>query len=123
MSDVATISLLAISADYVYVENKKRRPARHSKALCRRSFQYFDLPNVEASKSLKKEVQRQQEEDELAATTVEERKRMIEYERENIENKPFVDILEETKNFRQNMFKRRYKARVLENQCRKLSVL
>ncbi|KAJ8567711.1 hypothetical protein K7X08_019919 [Anisodus acutangulus] len=68
---------------------------------------------------LQKEVQRQHEEDELAATTVEERKRMIEYERESIEKKPFMDIQEETKKFRQNMFKRRHKARVLENQRQK----
>ncbi|KAK4347585.1 hypothetical protein RND71_033924 [Anisodus tanguticus] len=40
---------------------------------------------------LQKEVQRQKEEDELAATIVEERKRMIEYERESIEKKPFME--------------------------------
>lgn len=69
---------------------------------------------------LQEEMQRQQEEDELAAIAVEKRKRMIEYERESIEKKPFMDIQKETKKFRQDIFKRRYKARVLENQCRTL---
>ncbi|XP_019238160.1 PREDICTED: protein RKD5 isoform X2 [Nicotiana attenuata] len=135
-------------------ENKKRRAA--TKDIARLALEdlakYFDLPIVEASKSLKvgltvlkkkcrefgiprwphrkiksldslihdlqEEMQRQQEEDELAAIAVEERKRRIEYERESIEKKPFMDIQKETKKFRQDIFKRRYKARVLENQCR-----
>ncbi|XP_070051403.1 protein RKD5 isoform X1 [Nicotiana tomentosiformis] len=137
-------------------ENKKRRAA--TKDIARLALEdlakYFDLPIVEASKSLKvgltvlkkkcrefgiprwphrkiksldslihdlqEEMQRQQEEDELAAIAVEERKRRIEYERESIEKKPFMDIQKETKKFRQDIFKRRYKARVLENQCRTL---
>ncbi|XP_009766400.1 protein RKD5 isoform X2 [Nicotiana sylvestris] len=137
-------------------ENKKRRAG--TKDIARLALEdlakYFDLPIVEASKSLKvgltvlkkkcrefgiprwphrkiksldslihdlqEEMQRQQEEDELAAIAVEKRKRMIEYERESIEKKPFMDIQKETKKFRQDIFKRRYKARVLENQCRTL---
>ncbi|XP_075102593.1 protein RKD5-like [Nicotiana tabacum] len=142
--------------DYEFVENKKRRAG--TKDIARLALEdlakYFDLPIVEASKSLKvgltvlkkkcrefgiprwphrkiksldslihdlqEEMQRQQEEDELAAIAVEKRKRMIEYERESIEKKPFMDIQKETKKFRQDIFKRRYKARVLENQCRTL---
>ncbi|KAK9071481.1 hypothetical protein SSX86_010050 [Deinandra increscens subsp. villosa] len=69
---------------------------------------------------LQEEVKRQQEEDEGAALAVAERQKMIESEKERIEKKPFMDIQRETKKFRQDIFKKRHRARVLENQCRTL---
>lgn len=68
------------------------------------------------TKYLQGEVQRQQEEDKVAAMAVAKRQRMIESEKETIEKMPFLDIQQETKKFRQDIFKRRHKARALENQ-------
>ncbi|CDP01797.1 unnamed protein product [Coffea canephora] len=72
---------------------------------------------------LQGEVKRQLEEDEAAAMAVAKRQRMIESEKESIEKKPFLDIQWETKKFRQDIFKRRHRARALENQSRTLSLL
>ncbi|MFS7955136.1 putative transcription factor Nin-like family [Helianthus anomalus] len=69
---------------------------------------------------LQEEVKRQQEEDEEAALAVAQRQKMIESEKERIEKKPFMDIQRETKKFRQDIFKKRHRARVLENQGRTL---
>lgn len=69
---------------------------------------------------LQEEAKRQQEEDKGAAMAVAQRQKMIESEKERIEKKPFMDIQRETKKFRQDIFKKRHRARVLENQCRTL---
>ncbi|KAK2966847.1 hypothetical protein RJ640_027806, partial [Escallonia rubra] len=73
-------------------------------------------------RDLQEEVKRQQEADKAAATVVAKRQRMIESEKESIERKPFMEIQRETKKFRQDIFKKRHRARVLENQCRTLSL-
>ncbi|XAR58048.1 hypothetical protein NMG60_11026398 [Bertholletia excelsa] len=65
---------------------------------------------------LQVEVEKQQQEDEAAAMVVAERQRMLETEKECIERKPFMEIQKETKKFRQNIFKKRHKARARENQ-------
>jgi len=44
------------------------------------------------------------------------RQKMLESEKENIEKRPFMDIQIETKRFRQDVFKRRHRARVIEKQ-------
>lgn len=62
------------------------------------------------------EVGQQQQEDEAAATAVAKRRQMLEEEKETIERKPFMEIQTETKKFRQDIFKRRHKARVLKKQ-------
>jgi hypothetical protein len=49
---------------------------------------------------------------------VAKRQRMLESEKENIEKQPFLDIQKETKKFRQDIFKRRHRARLLETQSR-----
>nr|XP_043634900.1 protein RKD5-like [Erigeron canadensis] len=69
---------------------------------------------------LQEEVKRQQEEDMDAALAVAKKQKMLESERERIEKKPFMDIQRETKKFRQDIFKKRHRARALENQCRTL---
>ncbi|XP_071739153.1 protein RKD5-like [Rutidosis leptorrhynchoides] len=71
---------------------------------------------------LQEEVKRQQEEDEVAAMAVAKKQKMIEIEKKRIEKKPFMDIQRETKKFRQDIFKKRHRARVLETQCRTLSL-
>ncbi|KAI3747671.1 hypothetical protein L6452_10245 [Arctium lappa] len=71
---------------------------------------------------LQEEVKRQEEEDAGAALAVAKRQKMIESEKERIEKKPFMDIQRETKKFRQDIFKKRHRARVLESQCRTLSL-
>lgn len=60
---------------------------------------------------LQEEAKRQELEDEAAAMAVARRKKMLESEKENIEKKPFMDIQSETKRFRQDVFKRRHRAR------------
>ncbi|XP_059286328.1 protein RKD5 isoform X4 [Lycium ferocissimum] len=130
--DIARLSLedLAKYFDLTIVEASKK--LKVGVTVLKRKCREFGIPRWPRRKiksldslilDLQKEMQQQQEEDELAAIAVEERKRMIECERESIEKKPFMDIQEETKKFRQVIFKRRYKARVLENRCRKLSLL
>nr|GMD47771.1 protein RKD5-like [Ipomoea batatas]GME09913.1 protein RKD5-like [Ipomoea batatas] len=66
--------------------------------------------------NLQDEMQQQQEEDEATAMAVSKKKRMIEFEKKRIEKKPSMDIREETKKFRQDVFKRKHKARILERE-------
>lgn len=51
-----------------------------------------------------------------AAQAVEKRQKMLESEKESIEEKPFLEMNSETKRFRQDVFKRRYRARALRTQ-------
>lgn len=55
-------------------------------------------------------------EDEEGAMAVVKRQRMLESEKENIEKKPSMDIQSETKRFRQDIFKRRHRARAIVKQ-------
>ncbi|PIA46740.1 hypothetical protein AQUCO_01500350v1 [Aquilegia coerulea] len=64
---------------------------------------------------LQEEAERQERENEVAAMAVNKRKRMLENEKESIARKPFMDIQSETKRFRQDVFKRRHRARNLKN--------
>lgn len=59
---------------------------------------------------------RELEEDKASAVAIAKRRRMIENEKENIEKMPFLDIQRETKRFRQDIFKRRHRARFLATQ-------
>ncbi|OIV93669.1 hypothetical protein TanjilG_16520 [Lupinus angustifolius] len=70
---------------------------------------------------LQEEARQQESEGEAAAEAVAERKRMLESEKENIERKPSVDIKYETKRFRQEIFKKRHRARILQKQISTLS--
>lgn len=51
-----------------------------------------------------------------AAIAVAKRQKMLESEKESIERKPFLEIKSETKRFRQDVFKRRHRARALMSQ-------
>ena len=64
---------------------------------------------------LQEEAKRQQQENEAAAMAVAKRQRMLEREKETIERKPFIELKSETKRFRQDVFKRRHRARALRN--------
>ncbi|KAE9597914.1 hypothetical protein Lal_00029578 [Lupinus albus] len=70
---------------------------------------------------LQEEAKQHEPECEVAASAVAERKRMLESEKENIERKPSMDIKSETKRFRQEIFKRKHRAKVLEKQTSTLS--
>ncbi|KAM4118609.1 hypothetical protein ACB094_02G216100 [Castanea mollissima] len=65
---------------------------------------------------LQEETQRQQQKDKVAAMAVAKRQKMLESEKENIERKPFMELQCETKKFRQDVFKRRHRARATGNQ-------
>lgn len=67
-------------------------------------------------RDLQEEATYQQEKSEAAAMAVTKRQKMLEKEKETIERKPFMEIQTETKKFRQDIFKRRHKARALKNQ-------
>ncbi|KAJ9146867.1 hypothetical protein P3X46_029085 [Hevea brasiliensis] len=67
-------------------------------------------------RNLQEEAERQKQENEDAAMAVAKRQRMLESEKETIERKPFMEIQSETKRFRQDVFKRRHRARALKNQ-------
>ncbi|KAL5706139.1 Protein rkd5 [Ranunculus cassubicifolius] len=63
---------------------------------------------------LQEEAERQGRDNEAASVAVKRRKEMIENEKEIIERKPFLEIKSETKRFRQDVFKRRHRARTLK---------
>ncbi|KAJ8467948.1 hypothetical protein OPV22_030500 [Ensete ventricosum] len=64
--------------------------------------------------NLQEEVQRQEEENKSAAVkAVIKRQRMLEGEKECIEKNPFMELQIETKRFRQDVFKRRHRAKAL----------
>ncbi|CAL0313240.1 unnamed protein product [Lupinus luteus] len=65
---------------------------------------------------LQEEAKQQESEGEAAAVAAAERKRMLESEKGNIERKASVDIKSESKRLRQEMLKRRHRARVVEKQ-------
>lgn len=65
---------------------------------------------------MQEEAERQKQENEDAAMAVAKRQKMLEREKETIERKPFVEIQSETKRFRQDVFKRRHRARALKTQ-------
>ncbi|GMY11095.1 protein RKD5 [Fagus crenata] len=65
---------------------------------------------------LQEEVERQQQENKVAAMVVAKRQRMLESEKDTIERKPFMELQCETKRFRQDVFKRRHRARAVRNQ-------
>ncbi|KAG2685448.1 hypothetical protein I3760_10G125800 [Carya illinoinensis] len=64
---------------------------------------------------LQEEAKCQQQENEAVAMVVAKRIRMLESEKETIERKPFMELHTETKRFRQDVFKRRHRARALRN--------
>ncbi|CAL0313241.1 unnamed protein product [Lupinus luteus] len=66
-----------------------------------------------ASVDTTEEAKQQEPEGEAAAVAAAERKRMLESEKGNIERKASVDIKSESKRLRQEMLKRRHRARVL----------
>lgn len=63
---------------------------------------------------LQEETKRQEREDKAAAMAAMKRTRILETERQKIEKKPGIDIQKDTKRFRQDIFKRRHKARALK---------
>ncbi|URE40077.1 RWP-RK domain-containing protein [Musa troglodytarum] len=64
--------------------------------------------------NLQEEVHRQEEENKSAAMkAVIKRQRMLEGEKECIEKNPFMELQTETKRFRQDVFKRRHRAKAL----------
>ncbi|RDY11143.1 Protein RKD5, partial [Mucuna pruriens] len=72
---------------------------------------------------LQEESKHQELEDREAAIAVAKRQRMLESEKENIEKKPFMDIQSDTKRFRQDVFKRRHRARAIEKQKSTVSTI
>ncbi|CAN6541418.1 unnamed protein product [Malus baccata var. baccata] len=67
-------------------------------------------------RDLQEETEIQQKENKAAALAVLKRQRMLERERESIERRPFLEMKTETKRFRQDVFKRRHRARALRSQ-------
>ncbi|PON50014.1 RWP-RK domain containing protein [Parasponia andersonii] len=67
-------------------------------------------------RDLQEEREWQQQDNKAAAIAVAKRQSMLENERESIEKKPFLEMKTETKRFRQDVFKRKHRARVLGTQ-------
>jgi len=80
------------------------------------SYQSLSELLINMTTSLQEEAKHQEREDKDAAMAVIRRQKMLESEKENIEKRPFMDIQIETKRFRQDVFKRRHRARVIEKQ-------
>ncbi|XP_020082039.1 protein RKD5-like [Ananas comosus] len=67
---------------------------------------------------LQEEVHQQEKENKVAAVkAVTKRQRMLESEKEAIEKSPFMELERETKRFRQDVFKRRHRAKDLKKKC------
>ncbi|XP_059670771.1 protein RKD5 [Cornus florida] len=73
-------------------------------------------------RDLQEEFVHQQQEDEDAALLVAKTQRMLESEKESIEREPCMEIRGETKKFRQDIFKRRHRARARENHIQTMSL-
>ncbi|KAF8405546.1 hypothetical protein HHK36_010453 [Tetracentron sinense] len=82
-----------------------------------RKIKSLDTLIHDLQKDLQEEAERQQQENKAAAMAVAKRQRMLEKEKECIERKPFMEIQSETKKFRQDVFKRRHRARALNIKC------
>ncbi|KAK8673356.1 hypothetical protein V6N13_111698 [Hibiscus sabdariffa] len=67
-------------------------------------------------RDLQEEAEQRQQEDEAGAYAVAKRRMMLETEKESIEKEPCIELKNETKRFRQDIFKRRHKARAHKNQ-------
>ncbi|OVA19575.1 RWP-RK domain [Macleaya cordata] len=65
--------------------------------------------------NLQEEAEQQEQVNKAAAIAVVKRQKMLESEKECIERKPFMQIQTETKRFRQDVFKKRHKARAKNN--------
>ncbi|XP_065856907.1 protein RKD5 [Euphorbia lathyris] len=68
-------------------------------------------------RNLQEEAECQKQENEEAAKAVAKRQKMLEREKESIERKPFMELQSETKRFRQDVFKRRHRAKVFKKQA------
>lgn len=69
--------------------------------------------------AVQKETRKQQEkerEKQEAIQALAKRKRLLESEKEIIQQKPALDLMAETKLFREDVFKRRYRAKRLPGQ-------
>ncbi|KAL5215016.1 hypothetical protein ABZP36_004168 [Zizania latifolia] len=65
---------------------------------------------------VQQEKQKQAEKEEQAAiVALAKRKKMLETEKESIQRRPAMDLMAETKQFREDVFKRRYRAKHLAN--------
>ena len=65
---------------------------------------------------VQQEKRKKEEEDkECAIQALAKRKRMLETEKETIQQKPALDLMAETKLFREDVFKRRYRAKSVVN--------
>lgn len=66
---------------------------------------------------VQKEKQKQKEKEKQdAILALTKRKRMLETEKETIQQMPAMDLMAETKQFREDVFKRRYRAKNLANE-------
>ncbi|XP_061346027.1 protein RKD5-like [Gastrolobium bilobum] len=96
-----------------------KRKCRESSIPCWRHRKMKSLDSL--IHDLQEEAKHQELEDKVASMAVTMRQRMLENEKENIEKKPFMDIQSETKRFKQDVFKRRHKARAIEIQSSEVS--
>lgn len=67
-------------------------------------------------KNIQEVAENEEKENDGAVMAVTKRQKMLEYEKENIERKPSLDIRKETKRFRQDVFKRKHRARTMTKQ-------
>ncbi|KAJ8625657.1 hypothetical protein MRB53_034187 [Persea americana] len=65
--------------------------------------------------NLSEEAAKQERVNQAGAKAVTKRQKMLEREKEGIEQKPFMEIKSETKRFRQDVFKQRHMARARKN--------
>lgn len=89
--------------------------------MCKYTYIHFIYVQLFIVLNVQEETEFQQKENKAAALAVAKRQRMLESEKESIEKRPFLDMKTETKRFRQDVFKRRHRARVLRSQGLSLS--
>ncbi|KAE8794355.1 hypothetical protein D1007_30904 [Hordeum vulgare] len=75
-----------------------------------------DAVQKETCKQREKEKKKEEKDKQNAIQALAKRKRLLESEKETIQQKPALDLMAETKLFREDVFKRRYRAKRLPGQ-------
>ncbi|ERN17212.1 hypothetical protein AMTRI_Chr09g33970 [Amborella trichopoda] len=121
---VASIALSDLSKHFNVPMAEASRNLKVGLTVLKRKCREFGIPRWPHRKiksldslihDLQDEVKRQERENEAAAKAATKRRKLLERERETIERRPASEIQSETKRFRQDVFKRRHKAKALSN--------
>ncbi|KAK4262002.1 hypothetical protein QN277_027619 [Acacia crassicarpa] len=123
--DVASISLADLVKYFDVPIVEASRNLKVGLTVLKRKCREFGIPRWPHRKiksldnlihDLQEVAENEEMENDASVTAVTKRQKMLECEKEIIERKPSLDIQRETKRFRQDVFKRRHRARAMTKQ-------